>query len=287
MLEAQGWSVFWDRQILPGQQWSSLIEQKLNAAKAVLVVWSRSSVQSEWVKAEAMAARDRGILVPVRIDATPIPLPFGLIQTADLDPERSGETEETVHLLMTNLSRLVALPLANARPALQFAAAPYAAAPAVPAAGGRPGAIDWKQVLFELDGRINRKFYWIGLIVLACLAFLLEFMAGAVVQLAQPGLPRVEVASQAGTLSFFVTLYPTIVIAVKRFHDFDWSGWWAAPLMVASFIGTSFSPYLQHGMPGEAAAAWFVVVLFGIAPLVALGLIPGKPGPNQYGPQPG
>lgn len=281
MLEAQGWSVFWDRQILPGQQWSSLIEEKLTAAKAVLVVWSRSSVQSEWVKAEAMAARERGIMVPVRIDPTPIPLPFGLIQTADLDPERSSETEETVQLLMTNLSRLIALPLANTKAALQFAAAP-----AVPAASGRPGGIDWKQVLFELDGRMNRKFYWIGLIVLACLAFLLEFIAGAIVQITQPRLPRLEVASQAGTLSFFVTLYPTIVIAVKRFRDFDWSGWWAAPLMVASFIGTSFSPYLQHGTPEEAAAAWFVVVVFGLVPLVALGLIPGKPGPNQYGPQP-
>jgi adenylate cyclase len=49
MLEAQGWSVFWDRQILPGQPWSSLIEEKLTAAKAVVVVWSRTSVQSEWV----------------------------------------------------------------------------------------------------------------------------------------------------------------------------------------------------------------------------------------------
>lgn len=276
MLEAQGWSVFWDRQILPGQQWSSLLEEKLAAAKAVLVVWSRSSVQSEWVKAEAMAARERGILVPVRIDAAQIPLPFGLIQTADLDPEKRGESEETVHLLMTNLSRLIALPLTNAKAALQFATA----------SASRPGATDWKQVLFELDGRINRKFYWIGILVLACLAFLLEFVAEAIVRVSRPDLPPVDVASQARVLSFFITLYPTIVLAVKRLHDFNWSGWWAAPLMVSSFIGTSFSPYLEHGSPGEAAVAWFAVVLFGLVPFVVLGSIGGTREANTYGPPP-
>jgi len=281
MLEAQGWSVFWDRQILPGQQWSNLLEEKLTAAKAVLVVWSRSSVQSEWVKAEAMAARERGILVPVRIDATPIPLPFGLIQTADLDPERRSESEETVHLLMTNLSRLIALPLANMKAAVHFATASPASTSA-----NRPGVTDWKQVLFELDGRIDRKFYWIGILVLACLAFFLEFFAEAIVRATRPGLPPVEVASQARMLSFFVVLYPSIVLAVKRFHDFNWSGWWAAPLMVLSFIANAFSPYLEHGTAEEAAGAWFAVVLFGLVPLVVLGLIRGTSGQNTYGPPP-
>jgi len=276
MLEAQGWSVFWDRQILPGQQWSNLLEEKLTAAKAVVVVWSRSSVQSEWVKAEAMAARERGILVPVRIDAAPIPLPFGLIQTADLDPEKRGESEETLHLLLTNLSRLIALPFTNTKAAAQFATASVS----------RPGQTDWKQMLFELDGRINRKFYWIAILVLACLVFLLEFFAEAIVRVTRPDLPPVDVASQARVLSFFVSLYPSIVISVKRFHDFNWSGWWAAPLMVCSFIGTSFSPYLEHGTPEEAVGAWFAVVLLGLAPLVAVGLMRGTPEANTYGPPP-
>ena len=212
-----------------GPTWSSLIEEKLTAAKAVVVVWSRTSVQSEWVKAEAMAARDRGILVPVRIDAAPIPLPFGLIQTANLDPEAAGGSDDIPHL-MTNLSRLVALPVTDTKAAARLAP------PRRPPQAARPGT-DWKQVLFELDGRINRKFYWIGILVLACLGFPAGVRCRGRVSATQPGLPRVEVASQAGTLSFFVFLYPTIVLAVKRFHDINWSGWWAAPLMVSSFIG--------------------------------------------------
>jgi uncharacterized membrane protein YhaH (DUF805 family) len=282
MLEAQGWSVFWDRQILPGQAWSTLIEEKLSAAKAVVVVWSRASVQSEWVKAEAMAARERGILVPVRIDAAPIPLPFGLIQTANLGPEGAGGSDDIPHL-MTNLSRLVALPVTDAKAAARFAAAPTrSAAPAGPALGGT----DWKHVFMELDGRLNRKFYWIGILAMACFAYVLEFIGEALIRGARPELAPVDAASQAMVLGFFATLYPSVAVAVKRLHDCGWSGWWAAPLMVCSFIASSFSPYLEHGTPEEAVVARLAVLVLGIAPLVALGAIPGRLQPNAYGPPP-
>ena len=284
MLEAQGWSVFWDRQILPGQQWSNLLAEKLAAAKAVVVVWSRSSVQSEWVKAEAMEARERGILVPVRIDPTPIPLPFGLIQTADLDPAKRGEAEETLHLLMTHLSHLIALPLTDTKAAMQFAASSARFAPS--GAGGFHVA-DWKRVLFDLDGRINRMFFWISILALGCVALFLEFVVEALVRVARPTAPQVEVAGQALTLSFFVTLYPTIVIAAKRFRDFNWSGWWTAPLMVLLFIANGSSPYMAHGTPEEVAVAWLAVVFLCLVPVIVLGSIPGDRSANQYGPPPG
>lgn len=304
MLEAQGWSVFWDRKILPGQQWSTLIEEKLRAAKAVLVVWSRFSVQSEWVKAEAMAARERGILVPVRIDATPIPLPFGLIQTADLNPEQPAdkhEAQETLQLLMTNLSRLIALPFRNTSAAAHFAPEParhFATAPGghfVGATGGRYAATalagsisgaNWTHVLFELDGRINRRFYWIPFLLLACMGFLIDFIAEAMVRATRPSLLPAEAAAQAGLVSFFVLLYPSIAIAVKRLHDFDWSGWWAAPLLLGSFFATTSSPYIEHGTPEEALGAWVVVLLLGLLPAIIVGVVRGTPGANQHGPPP-
>jgi uncharacterized membrane protein YhaH (DUF805 family) len=73
------------------------------------------------------------------------------------------------------------------------------------------------------------------------------------------------------------------VLAVKRLHDINWSGWWAAPLMVSSFIGSSFSPYLHHGTPEEAVGAWFGMVLFSLVPIVTLGLIKGTPEANMHG----
>ena len=282
MLEAQGWSVFWDRQILPGQPWSRLIEEKLTAAKAVVVVWSHTSVQSEWVKAEAMAARERGILVPVRIDAAPIPLPFGLIQTANLVPEAAGGSDDIPHL-MTNLSRLVALPVKDAKAATRLAAAP-----ARPAASAGPalGGTDWKHVFMELDGRLSRKFYWIGILAMACLAYVLEFIGEALIRAARPELAPLDAASQAMALGFFATLYPSIAISVKRLHDCGWSGWWAAPLMVCSFISASFQPYLEHGTSEEALVAWLAILVLGLAPPVALGIVWGTAEANAYGAPP-
>ena len=67
-IEAQGLSLWWDPDIAPGQQFDDQIETEMSAAKAVLVVWTPTSVTSRWVRGEAREAADRGILVPVRLD---------------------------------------------------------------------------------------------------------------------------------------------------------------------------------------------------------------------------
>ncbi len=81
-LESQGRSVWWDREIPPGKTFDQVIEEELNAARCVIVVWSRDSALSEWVKTEASEGAKRGILVPVLIDDVKIPLEFRRIQAA-------------------------------------------------------------------------------------------------------------------------------------------------------------------------------------------------------------
>lgn len=83
-LESLGWSVWWDREIPLGKVFDQVIEQELNAARCVIVLWSKESVRSRWVKTEASAAVDRECLIPVLIEATEIPLEFKRIQTAML-----------------------------------------------------------------------------------------------------------------------------------------------------------------------------------------------------------
>ncbi|MGH6658525.1 MAG: toll/interleukin-1 receptor domain-containing protein, partial [Sphingomicrobium sp.] len=63
-LEKAGHSVWWDRRITSGAQFSKAIENALNTAEAVVVLWSRQSVESAWVRDEAAAGRDTGRLVP-------------------------------------------------------------------------------------------------------------------------------------------------------------------------------------------------------------------------------
>ncbi len=83
-LGAFGWSVWWDRKIITGQVFDHAIELELENAKSVIVLWSKHSIGSEWVKNEAAVAAERGVLVPATIDSVKLPLEFRRKQTADL-----------------------------------------------------------------------------------------------------------------------------------------------------------------------------------------------------------
>ena len=84
-LEAQGWSLWWDPEITPGDEFDALIGAELESARAVVVVWSPASVDSRWVKGEARDAADRGVLVPVRFENARLPIDVRAIHTIDLD----------------------------------------------------------------------------------------------------------------------------------------------------------------------------------------------------------
>ena len=84
-LEAEGWNLWWDPEISPGEEFDSLISRELEQAKAVVVVWTSTSVESRWVRGEARDAADRNALVPVRLDNTKLPIDFRAVHTTDLD----------------------------------------------------------------------------------------------------------------------------------------------------------------------------------------------------------
>src|SRR5215207_8906156 len=83
-LAKQGWVVWWDRDILPGQSFDVTIEEALNSAGCIIVLWSKASVSSDWVKTEAEEGRKRRVLIPALIEDVKIPLEFRRIQTANL-----------------------------------------------------------------------------------------------------------------------------------------------------------------------------------------------------------
>ena len=91
-LIAQGWSVWWDRDLTPGLEFAKEIEEVLHDARCVVVIWSGNSAESRWVQDEAREGLERGILVPVRIDESQVPLGFRGVQTADLSDWR-GEAD--------------------------------------------------------------------------------------------------------------------------------------------------------------------------------------------------
>jgi adenylate cyclase len=84
-IQAHGWSVWWDPEIDPGQEFDRLVAAELKAAAVVLVVWTPDSVTSRWVRGEAREGTDRGILVPVRFEAASLPIDVRALHTTDLD----------------------------------------------------------------------------------------------------------------------------------------------------------------------------------------------------------
>jgi formylglycine-generating enzyme required for sulfatase activity len=84
-LEQQGWSTFWDWKSIPvGKSWRQFINEGLNEAKCVLVLWSKKSIESEWVIEEADYGKSNKVLVPALIDDVRPPIGFGQIQAANL-----------------------------------------------------------------------------------------------------------------------------------------------------------------------------------------------------------
>ena len=89
-LKQAGWSVWFDRELPAHRAYSDVIAGELEAASSVLVLWSKASVDSQWVRSEANRARELGKLVQARLDDARLPMPFDQIQCADLTKWRGG-----------------------------------------------------------------------------------------------------------------------------------------------------------------------------------------------------
>lgn len=83
-LEKEGWTVWWDRKISIGKRYDQEIRQAIEEAQCVVVVWTRASVDSGWVRDEASLANKLGKLFPVKLEDVNPPFGFGVIQTANL-----------------------------------------------------------------------------------------------------------------------------------------------------------------------------------------------------------
>ncbi|MEE9286743.1 MAG: toll/interleukin-1 receptor domain-containing protein, partial [Gammaproteobacteria bacterium] len=103
-LEKLGSTVWFDKKIAPGGKYDEVIQGALDDAKCVIVLWSKASVESDWVKEEADKGKERDRLVPVLIDDVEVPLGFGRLHTANLVHWRGGRTHDE----FKELSRSVA-----------------------------------------------------------------------------------------------------------------------------------------------------------------------------------
>lgn len=83
-LVAEGWTVWWDFELIGGKPWSEEIERELAKAGCVLVLWSVAGVRSQFVRDEARRALNRGALVQALIERVTPPIGFGEEQHLDI-----------------------------------------------------------------------------------------------------------------------------------------------------------------------------------------------------------
>jgi adenylate cyclase len=93
-LRAGGHQVWRDDELPAHRSYADVIQERLTSAKAVVVLWSAEAVKSQWVRAEADAARNAGTLVQATVDGITPPLPFNQIQCADLS-DWDGDTDSS------------------------------------------------------------------------------------------------------------------------------------------------------------------------------------------------
>ncbi len=104
----RGWSVWFDVRLRTGERFTREIEAALAESRCVLVIWSRHSVDSDWVHAEATEGWERGTLVPVRFEECEPPMPFRQTETADLADWHGSKTAPTLLKLMDDIERVLA-----------------------------------------------------------------------------------------------------------------------------------------------------------------------------------
>ena len=107
MFTAAGFEVWWDTTLRAGEAYDQVTERALKAARAVVVLWSKRSVESRWVRAEATLADRQKTLVPVTIEPCERPIMFELTQTAELSHWQGDPADPAWLAFLADLNRFV------------------------------------------------------------------------------------------------------------------------------------------------------------------------------------
>jgi hypothetical protein len=106
-LTACGWSVWWDRRIPLGKDFNAYLQQQLDDAQVILVLWSKNSVSSPFVRDEASEGLTDGRLVPAILEQVKQPLGFRQLQAANLTDWQGQPAHGEFDRLVTSLNAIV------------------------------------------------------------------------------------------------------------------------------------------------------------------------------------
>lgn len=100
-------TVWIDSRLEAGREFDTTIEQELERASCVIVLWSERSVASNWVRGEARRAHAREKLIAARLDDCTLPVDLDVLHTIDLRGFRAGEPHDGMDLVSARLKSLL------------------------------------------------------------------------------------------------------------------------------------------------------------------------------------
>lgn len=106
-LQKEGFEVWWDAHLRSGDHFDKVIETALQGAKAVVVLWSASSVDSRWVRSEAAEAQLNKTLFPALIEPCKRPIMFELTQATDLTQWNGKTSDKAWRVFVSDLRAFV------------------------------------------------------------------------------------------------------------------------------------------------------------------------------------
>lgn len=176
--------------------------------------------------------------------------------------------------------------------------------------------MDFKSLYLTTDGRISRKTWWIGAIVLGVVNIVVSLLILPLIGLGGPNMAAlmaantdpaaisaammgsIQTSAWAGIVVFLIFAYPGYCLSVKRRHDKNNNGMdliayfvLTALLLLVQALGLGYSMGDLNGVPVPMPSViysvlGFVAMVAGIYMLVVLGILKGTAGPNDYGPDP-
>ncbi len=153
--------------------------------------------------------------------------------------------------------------------------------------------MDFNHLLFSLEGRIARKPYWVGILIIITSSIVLTLSLGPMFGVSVDSLMTEQRPIGTVKLDMLINLlvfWPGLAITVKRLHDRNRPATWGVVLYAVFFVAIAMEFLGMAGTP-EAPALPYVITLLamvgiGLWLLVELGFLRGTPGVNEYGPDP-
>lgn len=142
-----------------------------------------------------------------------------------------------------------------------------------------------------VNGRINRKSYWIFLLQIIILQFFITAIKDFIFYAGGYSVSK-KIILTIGIIQVTIAIIIIalmVIITVRRLHDQNKSAWWLVPYFLVPSILDGIADHVSSLEKGSINLGTTFAVMgaaISLWAIVELGFLKGTNGPNRYGPDP-